>query len=150
MLNQKHPIIMIKPFTKALTLLLFSAATLTACKKNKEDNLAVTQENLAGTYTLASIKLGGSDVNLVNEMDACERDDEYVLHADNRFEYKDVGTKCDDDYSYEDEWFIENNILNMVEYAGVIKKLSNKSLVIEATEIYNNEVVTATLTFNRK
>ena len=145
---------MIRPLKNTLTLILISAATLTACKKDKEDILTVNQENLAGTYTISSImaKMGSEEKNVTNDMipEACQRDDEFVLHDDNTFEYNDVGTKCEDDDSFVSEWYLDNNELVLDNEIFTIEKLSNKGLVLKKTHTGNNMTVTVTYNFNRK
>lgn len=137
---------MIKPFTKALTLLFLSATLFTACKKDKEETLTVSEETLPGIYTLGSIKIGGEDVTNQLGIDACEIDNQYTIRADNTYKYEDVGKKCDPVDDYEGLWFLDNNVLEFDGWEGPIKKLTNKALVIEQVE----SGITYTITFNRK
>lgn len=87
----------------------------TSCKKgDNEESLALTKENIAGSYKLSSIKMGGQEV-MDQFIEACMRDDIYTFKTDLTYSYADVGTKCDPDGSYTDgEWSVPGVIhLNM-------------------------------------
>src|SRR5688572_9212404 len=103
---------MIRSFTKALSVLVLSAATFSACKKDKDDDgLAVTKENLAGSYTLVSSKVkisGLGEQDAASFLESCEKDDHYVLATDFSFKYVDTGSVCSSNGSYESTWELKD------------------------------------------
>jgi hypothetical protein len=145
---------MIRSFTKVLSLVLLAAATFSACKKDKDDSMAVTKENLAGTYTLSSAKMKATNVaetDITNDIkQACEKDDEYVLKTDMSFAYNDVGTKCTGTNSYTDTWELQDKSIAFDDFYGNVKTLTSKELVIELTMTVNNVTATETFYFAKK
>jgi len=148
---------MIRSFTKTLALVLFAAATFTACKKSNDNNdsLAITKENLVGTYTLASIKYkatGSGEVDMTNYFmsEACERDDQNVLKSDGTMNYVDAGTKCSPAGDHTGTWSLNGSKITIDGDEYPIKSLTKSSLVSEESYSYGGMTGTLTTTFNRK
>jgi hypothetical protein len=145
---------MIRSFTKALTLLVLCAATFSACKKDKDDDsLAVTKENLVGTYQISSFKAksGSVEQDLMQFYDDCEKDDNYILKADLTMEYKDAGTVCSSSGDYTGTWSVSGNKITIDGSEETVKTLTKSTLVTEVTESGGNgATVTYTTTYSRK
>jgi hypothetical protein len=145
---------MIRSFTKALALLVLVSASFSACKKDKDDSLAVTKENLAGTYKVASIKvkvtgIGEEDVT-DSYLDACEKDDELVLKSDLQFNYVDAGTACSFNGSYESTWTLTDKKVAFDDYEGTVDKLTSKEMILVETETQSGVTWTTTYVFSKK
>ena len=140
---------MIRSFTKALSLLVLCAATFSACKKDKnDDSLAVTKENLVGTYLISSIKLNGTDVFQL--YDACMKDDQYILKSDLTMEYKDAGTVCSPAGDYTGTWSVSGSKVNIDGSEETVKTLTKGTLVTEVSTTQSGTTLTMTTTYSRK
>jgi hypothetical protein len=121
----------------------------TSCKKgdNDEESLAVTKENIAGTYKITSFTIGGQEF-LTQYTEACQRDDIFTFKTDLTYTYTDAGTKCDPDGSYTDgEWSVPSG--TTFEYDGdtyTVSKFTNKTLQISS----GSAPATMVLTFSRQ
>jgi hypothetical protein len=128
-------------FTRTLVFILFACiiATLSSCSKNKDESLAVTKDNLAGTYTLSSIKgkvpgRAEEDFTTIYYPENCQRDDEFVLFANMDFDYVDAGSTCNFGGSYSDTWTLDGNEVYFDEIFGTVTKLTSKELVLKYTD----------------
>jgi glutamate synthase domain-containing protein 3 len=145
-----------KVSTKLIALLLLaSVAFVSACKKDKDDSLAVTKENLAATYTLVSIKAKATNVPEQDVtdylLDACQKDDEITLKTDGTYTYTDAGTACSPKGDDSGSWSLSGSTLTIDGYAnGTVKTLNKGTLVVEATETNSGITYTYTTTYNRK
>ena len=146
---------MIKSFTKALALLVLASATFSACKKDKDDSMAVTKENLAGTYTVVSIKEKNNNEAEVNSMDdyfseACEKDDEFVLKADMTYERKDAGTTCSSPNTDSGDWQLQQNIIQFGPFLGKVEKLTSSELIVKFEVTTGGQSYVETFVFKKK
>lgn len=145
---------MIRNFTKILSLVLFAAATFSACKKDKDDEaLAVTKENLVGTYTVVSIKwiVGGTEKDMTNDlMDPCEKDDQIIFKADATLQYKDAGTVCSPAGDDTGTWSVSGSKVTIDGTANTVKSLTSSTLVFEDTFSGNGASYTARTTLSKK
>jgi len=128
-------------FTRTLVFILFACAiaTLSSCSKNKDEVLAITKENLAGTYTLTVIKgktpgQAEQDITSIYYPENCQRDDQFVLNANMDFDYIDAGATCTFGGSYKDSWTLDNKDVYFDEVYGTVTKLTSKELVVKYTE----------------
>ncbi|MBO9632940.1 MAG: lipocalin family protein [Chitinophagaceae bacterium] len=93
-----------------LTLMAFvTLSAFSACKKDKDENLAVTSENLVGNYTLADIKVkaAGQEQSIIGDVPACAKDDVLQLKTGGVLQIVDEGTTCDNDET--STWSLEGN-----------------------------------------
>jgi hypothetical protein len=140
---------MFRSFTKALSLLVLCAATFSACKKDKgDDSLAVTKENLVGTYVITSVKLNGTDVFQL--YDACTKDDQYILKSDLTMEYKDAGTVCSQAGDYTGTWALSGSKITIDGSEETVKTLTKGTLVTEVTQSGGGVTATVTTSYSRK
>jgi hypothetical protein len=120
-----------------------------SCKKDdNEETLALTKENIAGSYKITSIKVGGQEVlNNDNYSEPCERDDIYTFKTDLTYTYTDAGTKCNPDGSYTDgQWSVPSG--TTFEYDGdtyTVVKFTNRTL-----EISYGSGISIVATFSRQ
>lgn len=148
---------MYRTFTKTLAFVVLVASAFTACKKDKEESLAITKENLAATYTLASVTVkatGTPETDITKDyVEACEKDDQVILKADGTYQYKDLGTACDPNGDETGTFSVSGSTLSITIDQDIdqvtIKSLTNKKLVIEETGDWGGTTVTFTTTFNR-
>lgn len=145
---------MIRSFTKALSLLVLCAATFSACKKDKDDDsLAVTKENLVGTYTVASIKwkVNGQEQDMTDYiLDPCQKDDQTTLKADSTYEYKDAGTVCSPNGDDTGTWSTDGKKVTIDGDANTVKSFTKSTLVFEETGTENGVTYTQTTTLSKK
>lgn len=128
-----------KLYTRMLAFVLLATTTFSSCSKNTEEKLAITKDNLAGTYTLTVIKgkapgRAEEDITSVYYPDNCQRDDEFVLKSNMTFDYIDAGITCSSGGSYTDTWLMRNGEVYFDEVYGTVEKLTSKELVIRYTE----------------
>jgi hypothetical protein len=124
-----------------MLIIIFSAVLLGACKKDKDEEIEPTKENLAGNYKLTGLTTStpsSGEVNTYNQIEACERDDIYTLNTDFSAAYTDAGTECEPPGSYESTWsFDENKNITIngssFDYEGTVKSFNGKTLVVEGT-----------------
>jgi lipocalin-like protein len=148
---------MYRAFTKTLALVVFTAAALTACKKDKEESLAVTKENLAATYTLSTVTIkatGVPETDITKDyVEACAKDDQMILKSDGSYQHKDLGTTCDPKGDETGTFTISGSTLSFIVDQDTeqftVKSLSNKKLVVEETGEWGGTTVTFTTTFSR-
>lgn len=144
-------------FTKILALILIAcvAATLSSCSKNKE-TLAVTSDNLVGTYRISTItaKESNGAEEVVTEAyfdEACEIDDEYVFKANGSYDRLDAGTTCIPTSSTSDTWVLINNkTLAFDVFYGDVIKLTSTEMVVQLVMSSGNQSITVKFNFIRK
>ena len=147
---------MIRSITKTLALVLFAATTFTACHKDDDNNdsLAITKENLVATYTLASVKMKGTnypEADVTSQYyDACEKDDQTILKSDGTMSYVDAGTKCSPAGDYTSTWSISGSKITVDGDEFTVKSLTKGQLVYEVSGTYSGYTVTVTYTYSRK
>ena len=87
-----------KTFLRSSVVVLLAIASLTGCKKDKNEAVTPTQENLIGSYKLTAFTgqvNGGAETDAMASFQSCQKDDLYKLNADLSFNYLDAGTACD-------------------------------------------------------
>ena len=128
---------------------LLAIPVLIGCKKDKDDKLAVTKENLVGTYKLTAVSFtsAGQTKDIYNDrVDACAQDDLYKLEADGTFSYRDVGTQCEGGgYDYDAEWSIVGNNLTLEDDEFIIESITKTTVI--ATQTYTEQGVSITVKF---
>jgi hypothetical protein len=141
----------------ALALVLLSSAVFTGCKKDDDnDSQAVTKENLAGTYTLASMKFkmtGIPEKDVTNDdqfTEKCQRDDQFTLKSDMSAKFEDLGVQCSPAGNYTSSWALSGSKITIDGDEATVKSLTKSSLVVEVTETNSGITATVTTTFNRK
>jgi hypothetical protein len=142
-----------RTFTKFLVLALLAVTSFTACKKSDNDVLAVTKDNLAGTYTIVSVKAKApnapeQDVTSYN-FDPCEMDDQIVLKSDLTATYVDAGTQCSPVGGGADFWSVNGSTITIAGEDFTVRSLTRGTLVLEQTANTSGYVVTITSTYRR-
>jgi hypothetical protein len=101
-----------------LTFTTFCLLFLTNCSKDDDNDdtnqpPALTKEALAGNYKLTSVwvktNLVPTEVEVTDQLDACERDDIYNLKTDFTYIYTDAGTKCTPPGDGDGTWALPGN-----------------------------------------
>ena len=113
--------------------LALATLSFTSCKKDKDEAVTPTKENLAGTYTLTAITMSanGSDDIPADIREACAKDDTYTLNANGAFTIKDEGTKCDPVGDETGTWSLGTN--SKITFDGLehnIVSFNGKTLVV--------------------
>jgi hypothetical protein len=142
---------MTRTFTQLLALALL-ITSLNACVKSTDEQLTITKDNVAATYTLVSMKAstpGLAEKDVTNEnFEPCEIDDQIVLKSNYTASYIDAGMQCSSNGSSAGYWDLSDNIITIMGYDYIIRKLTRSSLVIEQT-VNAGLVVTQTYTYKR-
>jgi hypothetical protein len=134
---------------------LFSLTLLaTACKKDKDaPAVEPTKENLAGTYKVTAIAITVAGVpgsyDGYNDLEACEKDDQYKLNLDNSFEYIDAGTACDPNGGYTGEWSLSDHEVTFGDVSGTITKFDGTTVEVTATTTEQEVTMTIKSTFKK-
>ena len=107
----------------------------TSCKKEKEETNAVTKENLAGTYKIASVKAqvnGGPEQDITSTYyDACELDDQQTLKTDMTYLKVDAGTQCSTVGDVTGVWDLPNSTTIVLDgFSLTIKSFTGSQLVV--------------------
>ncbi len=141
-----------RTFTKLLVLALLVVTAFSACTKNS-DTLAVTKDNLAGTYTIISVKAKApnapeQDVTSDN-YESCEMDDQVVLKSDLTATYVDAGIQCSQVGGGSAVWSINGSFITIAGVDYTVRSLTKTTLVLEQTTNVSGYVVTITSTFRR-
>lgn len=122
---------------------------LAGCSK-KNDDPAPTMKNIAGTYKFSSFsaQVGSNKIDLLAQLDACQRDDLFTLKEDSTLLYIDAGTKCTPPGDGQGKWSVKGNTFDLDGDQYTIKSFSGSSLVITAQETQGGitGTVTGTLT----
>jgi len=128
------------------------ALLFTSCKKDKDENPAVTTENIAGTYTLGTvtIKTGAAaeeDYTNAYYDEACKRDDRIVLNANGTSVYDDAGVKCDPAGDDTGTWALtSNNTRINFDSTDELSILSFDGRVLKISETDNSTGISITIT----
>jgi hypothetical protein len=143
---------MSRTFTKLLILALLVVTAFSACTKNS-DTLAVTKDNMVGTYTIISVKAKApnapeQDVTSSN-FEPCEMDDQIVLKSDLTATYVDAGTQCAPVGGGSDYWSLNGSTFTLAGNDFTVRSLTKTSLVVEQTANLSGYVVTITSTYRR-
>jgi hypothetical protein len=135
---------------KRLLVPLIFASIFISCKKDKDDSLSVTVENLLGKYTLTSAVAGNQALYDQGNV-PCRLDDEFELKADNICKRYDTGTSCNADSVSTSDWkLFSNKEMYFDEYGGMVEKLTSKTLVLSGLTLIGFQEIPVTLTFARK
>lgn len=121
---------MYRAFTKTLALVILVAASFSACKKDKDEDVALTKENLAGTYKVTGLTVAGQEAFNQWYTD-CEKDDLYKLNADLSYAYVDAGTSCGNG-DESGTWSISDKKIVIDGAEGTVEKFDGKTLIISA------------------
>jgi len=137
---------------------MIAIAGFSSCKKSKDDNLAVTSENMVGSYRLADIKMkssltGNAEASMMDQMEACDKDDLIKIQASNVLVIVDEGTKCENDATT--TWKLEGQKLTLNGggfISGVFDVVSftKSQLIVSTTENDGGISVTYTVVLNRQ
>jgi hypothetical protein len=135
---------------KRFSLLLFAAGLLASCKKDKDDSLSITKENLIGTYILVSAE--GSNQQAVDALYniPCMKDDEFELQASGKYKHSDLGTQCVPSNTWSANWELAHDTVFFDLFTGPVKKLTKNTLVVTNTYLIGYDFVDVKFTFNRK
>lgn len=141
---------MLKNITMIRTIILLLAiGVFISCKKEKDESLAVTPENLSGRYTLTAMT-GSDQQKLDQSFFPCQKDDEIELLANFTGKRYDTGIKCGGDSTAQETWELKNKDIHFFEYWGSVEKLTSKTLVLTSTYLIGFDMIDVKFTFARK
>lgn len=132
---------MTKLALKSIALFILIITVLGSCKKENEPSIAITKENLVGTYKLTAWTAKYGDFPEQNvydtELQPCEKDDHYKLNLDLTFNLIDAGTQCDPVGDFSGTWSLEaDNKIVIDGQSADIQKFTAKELIV--TSVYDN------------
>lgn len=125
---------------------------LSSCNKDKTETCETNTTTLAGSFKLTGLKYqpsaGAEQADWYSTVvEACKRDDLYILAANGGFSIQDAGTVCSPDGSYSNgTWTLVDKEINMDGfYSGTIQSYDCKTLVFYDTDVLNSgDKLTAT------
>ena len=103
---------------KLLIVTFLLAFGFMSCKKEKDKACTLSEQSLAGSYKVTSVKYKVSasapEVESIHDfLDNCELDDVLTLLANKTYQYKDAGTHCAPNGDYDGTWSLSGNTLNV-------------------------------------
>jgi hypothetical protein len=121
---------------------------LSACEKNNDDTVVanascpLNQTSILGTYKITSLQYynAGSTTprdSLAN-YPSCERDNVYVLNANNAYEYKDLGTICVPVSGGVGTWSLGNQTFVIDRKVGIIENFDCNGFTVLETDLRTN------------
>ena len=127
----------------------------TSCKKDKNEQTAVTKENLAGTYKIASVKMqvnGGAEQDITTSYyEACELDDLQTLKTDMTYLNVDAGVQCSPAGDFSGTWDLPNNTTIVLDgFSLTIKSLTGSQLVVGDSETSGGVTTSYAITLNKQ
>ena len=138
--------------------ILLSASVLTlllsSCKKDnaQNDSKAVTKENIIGDYKLTGLttETSGFKMDVLAQMEPCQRDDEYHFKAGDVYDYVDAGTQCDVNGDGTGSWTLSGDVMTLDGMDAKVTKLTATILeaTITMTETVNNQQVTSSIHYS--
>lgn len=132
-----------KQILKGTFAALILSSLLVACKKDKpvEPDCSLSLNGLAGKYKLTKMQYKRNatapEVDYLQFMDDCEKDDVVELKNNGTYTYTDGGTVCDPNGNDNGTWSISGNIINgdgTVD--GTVISYDCRTLVYYGTNIY--------------
>jgi len=127
---------------KKVSLLTLAAAlfiiAITACQKSgSSSNNAITVENLSGTYSLKALlwSYGGISINVLDSLDACEKDNLVKLNTDKTVNFIDAGIVCDPPSDDNGMWDLKGDSIKFSNNltSAKIESYDGKTLVLSGT-----------------
>jgi len=127
---------------KKVSLLTLAAAlfiiAITACQKSgSSSNNAITVENLSGTYSLKALlwNYGGISINVLDSLDACEKDNLVYLNTDKTVNFIDAGIVCDPPSDDNGMWDLKGDSIKFSDNltSAKIESYDGKTLVLSGT-----------------
>jgi hypothetical protein len=129
-----------------ITLLIISLATFSSCKKDKDEPVAISLQSLAGSYKLTAwtYKYGTMpEEDMMQLLDACEKDDVITLKTDKTYTSADVGVICTPPGDYTSDWDVPSATKIIVDgeewaidsYDGKVLKISQSDTSGGVTEV---------------
>ena len=112
---------------------------LSSCKK-KKDVCVTNMASVTGTYKLTSLRYkpsGGTETEIISSLPDCKRDDRYVLNANGVYNYQDAGTVCSPNGSFNGDWTLTGNTINIEGRVGTIQSFDCTTLVFYSTDVLN-------------
>ncbi len=139
---------------KKLVLSLSALVVLaTACKKDEDEPIAITKENIAGAYKLGTIKykIGSSpEIDITNQVDACEKDDIQTFLVNNTYNYTDAGTQCSPNGDDSGVWSLSSTTSMIIDgETFTITKFDGQVLELQYSEVISGTTYTTTTSLNK-
>lgn len=107
----------------ALTLLASLLSIFISCKKDdaQPQTCAQTVASIAASYKLTSQRYkpsGGVESEIINTLNACEKDNLLVLNSNTTFVHQDAGVVCTPSQNYAGDWSVAggNLVLETITY----------------------------------
>lgn len=147
-----------KPMLRLTLLALVTVFVFSSCKKDKDDKLSVTTENLIGNYKVTEITLKSTATNnvavsMMSEFPDCSKDDIIQLKSGGVLVVVDQGEKCDNDETT--TWELNGNQIELLTGMLIpgtydVVTLSKSQLVVSITEKDGDIATTYTIYLNRQ
>jgi len=135
-----------------LTLTGLTTLIITSCSK-KSDSPALSLQNVTGTYKMTAYTLvsAGVTIDAYSKLGSCERDDLLKLNADSTYNYKDAGTVCSPDGSYDGTWKLSGNYFIVDgSDSSTVTSFNGSTLVLATSDYYNGAAATFTSTYTKQ
>lgn len=142
----------LKKTTLILSSVLIFLLIFSACKKNSDNKVQPTEDNLAGTYKLTGLTwvYMGQTINVYDSLDDCEKDNLFRLNADLTLDFIDAGMVCSPPEDDTGTWYLSNDSLYLGDGNGAkIKSFDGTTLVLTGVPDSDPDV-TATTTLKKQ
>lgn len=128
---------------------------LTSCKKEvsgNEQTCELSAANVPGTYKVVSViykkNATSAGQNVFESYSACEKDDIFVLNANNTVEFKDTGIACNPPVTYSSNWSLAGDTITIDSHPFVVKSFNCTGFVAELKGTESGESYTSTFAKN--
>ena len=130
-----------------LMMLIISLATLSSCKKDKDEPVVASLQTVSGSYKMGAFtyKYGTDpEEDMLLLFDACERDDVPTLKTDKTYISNDVGVVCTPPGDYTGDWDVPNSTTFVLDseqwvidsFDGKVLKISQSYTSGGVTEVW--------------
>lgn len=122
-------------YYSVLSLLLIASISInSSCKKDDDEPPTCPQTiaSIAATYKLTSQRFkpsGGTESEIINSLNACERDNLLVLNSNTTFVHQDAGMVCTPAQNYAGDWSVSGSNLLLETTAYIITSFNCTNLV---------------------
>ncbi len=122
-----------------------------SCKKDKEGN-SVSMKEIAGSYTLTSIKYKTQNLpeeETLGQQEPCSLDDMLTFREDGTYSYTDQGLPCDPASDQDGTWSLSGKTFIIDGYHYTLHSYNGTNLQIRISDQANGDPDTTTETWTR-
>ena len=140
--------------TLPLVLLILSLASLSSCKKDKDESVAITIQTISGAYKLVALT---TQINNMPEedgmqnMEDCQKDDIINFRTDKTYTYTDAGLQCAVPGNDSGNWDLPNTTTFVLAgVSWVLEAFDGRTLKISNTSSFGGDTEVHRVTLRKQ